>query len=247
MNPQQPHFEEPSLRRALRDLAGQESAPTALRARVAARMAAERVDEPGAERPLTIGAKPSLPLKRLLAMAAMIVIGVSIGLGGYNWYLGSELRKKSLVAQNAVVVPSLWESMVNLHECGVDGGKHQTVMIVSATEPDAVAAEASTKFGRRVPKPEFPGTAWKLDASSFGDIGGFPGARFHLSDGARAITVVSLPESAWAYRNADTYTTTVDSHQIAGYVKDGGLHCVIGDRGVPLAEIQALADRLRVQ
>ena len=238
MNLDQPPFEDSSLRRALRDLAGHEPAPTPLRARVAARMAAELLNS---------HSHTSRPMRRLLAMAAIVVIGVSVGLGGYNWYLGSEGRKKSLVAQNAVVAPSLWELMVELHVRGAVGGAQQTAMSTSTTEPDALAREASTKFGRRAPKPAFAGTAWKLDAASFEDIGGFPGARFHLTDGLRAITVISLPESAWAYRKADSYTTAVDSHQIAGYVRDGGLHCVIGDRGMPLAEIQALADQLRAQ
>ena len=58
---------------------------------------------------------------------------------------------------------------------------------------------------------------------------------------------MSVPEAAWTYRTSDAYTTTVDRHELAGYVSEGGLHCVIGDRDVPRSDVQRLVDQLRAQ
>jgi hypothetical protein len=242
MTPQEPPFEDPSLQRALREIAGNQLASAAMRARVAQRMAATEVDAP----PVKIAPKPASSIRRMLAMAAVIVIGVSVGLGGYDWYLNT-YGSRTTQANSGTAAPTLWAAMATLHDAGVNGDNEQTPVTIALDKPDAIAAEASTMYDRHVPTPVFPGTAWKLDASSYGTVGGFPGVRFHLTDGSRAITVVSLPKSAWAYPTSDAYTTCVDSHQIAGYLKDGGLHCVIGDRNMPLAEVQALTDQLRAQ
>lgn len=250
MSPTPPSFDDPALQRALRDIAGRHTASASLRARVAQKMAAVPVK---AE---SLPIAPRGGLKRLLAMAATIVISVGVAIGAYEWYLSTPRGMKSLQANDnggGYQAPSLWQSMVSLHDCGPNG--HRVAMPTTSNfdgtpltgSVDEMVTAASTTLKRPIPKPMFAGTKWALDAAAYCTLDGHDGVRFHLTDGARAITVISLPESAWAYRNADTYTTRVNDHPLAGYVKDGGLNCIIGDRQMPASEIEALLTQLRAQ
>lgn len=243
MNSQPPPFEDPSLRQALRHLATDRPGSALLRERVARAMAAE----PVGTAPLT----PAVPVAaasnvaRWLKLTAVIVVGTGVGMFVLDRYVVSD-HPRMPITSGSYSVPAVWMAMATLHDCGA-GGDGGVKLDAAFTQPVALADEATKKLGRRVPVPAFAGTNWKIDGASYGNVGGFRGVRFHLTDGTKAITVVSLPENAWMYRTSETYAASINEHELAGYVKDGGLHCVIGDRPISPTEIKTLADQLRAQ
>ena len=42
----------------------------------------------------------------------------------------------------------------------------------------------------------------------------------------------------------DAYEATLDGQPIAGYVAQGGVHCLSADSSLPLSEISALTEKL---
>lgn len=230
-----PPFEDPSLKSAIRDVAGGHRASAALREKAARAMAAQVVGAPAGE-----SARRLVGVKRWLAMAATIVVAVGAAVAVEQWYSTSSWSRGGA---GRVQAPTIWMVMASLHEghCG----EAQSAVASPLSDVKAIAAEASTKFNRRVPAPAFAG--WTLQAATYCSVGGHPGIQFRFQDNGRAITVVSLPQVAYGYQQTTEYHTEAEGHQIAGFMKDGGLHCVIGDRGMPLADVQALVDQLRVE
>jgi hypothetical protein len=83
---------------------------------------------------------------------------------------------------------------------------------------------------------------------TIGPVGERTAARLRYENVAgRALTLLSLPATAFKSDHRDdeaeageTYRYEVLGHAIAGSVRDGGLHCVIGGAGVTASDLAPL-------
>lgn len=198
----------------------------------------DSADEGGAERPRS---QRRFPIARLGRIAAVILACVGVGTLSLEWFQ----QHQEEAAQHSAS-RTMWQMMADLHEMGVASTSCHQPLTAPVSDPAALAAEATKQLGYQVTVPKLGGD-WKLDAASFASVDSSNGVRFHFTNGTHSATVISLPEAAWTYRTADTYATTVEGHAIAGFVKNAGLTCVVGDRSLPMADVQRLADELRTQ
>lgn len=243
----QPSFEDPSLKAALRAFEPADGASPLLRDRVRTAMASA-TPEPVTPDPVAPDRMPPIaryPLPRLLKLAAMIAVGVGLGTVALQWYEQRQADAELAANMNAPA-RTMWEQMADLHEAGGASASCHAPLTSPLTDPAALAAEGTKQLGHHVVVPKL-GSAWTLDAATLASIAGQSAVRFHFTSGEHSVTVLSMPESAWTYRKSDQYTTTADGHAIAGFVKAEGLHCVVGDRRLPMADVQRLADQLRAQ
>ena len=254
MNEPTTTFDDPTLKRALGDLAAGHTAPLSLRERVARQMAAEPVEAAASQSPAD-GSKRSAAREGrrqfLMKIAAVLLIGIGGGAIAYQLYEEGSPSVQSGSGSSAYSVPGLWSGMVamqELHDLPAPTSPPSVEPLkASLSDPLALAAEASARLKRRVPAPVFGKEGWTVDSASFCTIAGFDSVAFHLNHDGKNVTVISMPGAAWTAPATDHYSRRCDDHAIAGYVKDGGLHCVVGDHGSSIADVDELVQALRVQ
>jgi hypothetical protein len=252
-------FDDPSLKAAIRQVAGGHQASPELRQRLLAKLAQARETSSasedaeaspgsrdagaGRESGDPIPIRPSLQnrfrIGRLLAIAAslLIVIGGTWGILEYRHIQ----HEREEYAKN----DELLDGMIDVQK---DGAKleNATPLAAALSDPAAISAEAGKKLGRIVPVVDLKGQGWDLIAASFCQIDKHDAVRFFFTRGNQSMTVISLPASAWAdAEDGDHYEMNTEGHAIAGYIKSGSLNCVVGDESLKLDEATALRDRIR--
>jgi hypothetical protein len=213
--------DDPELRAAIRRVQGGHVAEAALRDRI--------------ERSLRSG--PTPPSRSAWVWPVRIAIAACLMLAGV---VGEHVRHKAeerseYVAQNQ----PLFVAMVAEHA--------QPLAATAASDPVAVQRDLAKQLSRSVPLPDLSAMSWTLQSSAVRTLSGAVAGRcdFSRADGRRA-TLLTFPQ--FAMRGADdgfTYDTVVAGHPISGYVTADGVHCVVGDAGMPPAEITSLRQRLQ--
>jgi len=246
-----PSFDDPALKAALRRALDSEAAPTGLRDRIRA-VAAEDAEHPvmsytasGAE-PAAGAAEMSdrpIPLFRRqvyrFAAAAILLIGI----GSLAFQLWNTNHQPT---SSAYVLPvSLYKAMVATHKARATD---------VAQSPDAVksladAAKLSQTTNRPVFVADLTKDGWPFDGAAVRAVGQFTAAQLFFTKGNAAVSVFSLPASA-VPNAADnsTYGTVFNGAPIAGFVKNGGLFCIVGtspDGSLTVDEVKALLERHR--
>ena len=105
---------------------------------------------------------------------------------------------------------------------------------------DGLRKALAQRLSRPVPVPDWAGKGWRLAAASVGSIADHNCAELRYENGGRAILFVSRPAAAYSGHEGEEpepYRYCVDGHAVAGFVRDGGLHCIVGDVDVPLSEV----------
>jgi hypothetical protein len=94
--------------------------------------------------------------------------------------------------------------------------------------------------------PDLSAQGWALREAAVVQVGALPAARCVFARGGSTLTLLSLPSAAFASaEDGETYQTVVDGHPLAGFIRGGGVHCVVGDANTPLGDVTPLTDHLR--
>jgi anti-sigma factor RsiW len=121
-----------------------------------------------------------------------------------------------------------------------------TDQIADVSDAKAVQAELSRRLGRAVPLPELSASGWQLKDAALVSIRSHPAARFDFDNAGRRITLFSVPIKAFHKADEnDTYDVMSAGHAISGYVAKGGVHCLVGDAGMPIEQITELRKKLQ--
>jgi hypothetical protein len=260
-DPQPQSFDDAALKSALRRALEQEHAPADLRARIRALAVASDTTaeastgqsaEPSpllriAPTPDSAAADQPLKLHRRgpafkFAAAAVLVLG--FGSLGYQIWQANRPPDYAQVAQYVVPV-SLYKGMTQAHDERVAG---------SATPPDtAKDLQSASALAQAIQRPVFvadlTNNGWKFEGGGVRDVAKHPAAQLFFTRGNAAISVFSLPASAVpTARDGVTYDTVFNGHPIAGFVRTGGLFCIVGsstDNSLKVDEVKTLLESHR--
>jgi hypothetical protein len=222
--------DDPALKAALRRVLGQETAPAALRARIQslASTAAE-------EKPLRIPARRG-PLYKL-AMAAAILL--CFGFAGYR--IWQETRPPAYQQQYAVP-NTVYKAMTEAH--AARGEQKASPPDSATTLADAQGLAAQVK--RPVFVPELEKNGWTFKGGAVRKLAGRDTAQLFFTKGSQTLSVFSFPADVAPKAIEDTsYDTTFQNLPIAGFVKKGGLFCIVGDPSIPLPDVKMLLESHR--
>jgi hypothetical protein len=246
-----PSFDDPALKAALRRALDSETAPTSLRDRIRA-IAAEEPERPvlsytaAAPEPAPTAAADTgdrpIPLFRRsplfrLAAAAIVIIGIG-SLAFQVWNTSRPAAPSGYVLQ-----PSLFKAMIATHSARATGAEQSP----DTAKTLADAAKLSQTTNRPVLVADLTKDGWTFDGAGVRGVGQFTAAQLFFTKGNAAISVLSLPASAApnAVENS-TYDTVFNGAPIAGFVKNGGLFCIVGsspDGSLSIGEVKGLLER----
>jgi len=249
-----PNFDDPALKAALRRALDSETAPTTLRDRIRSIATEAAATEDPARPPLSYTAatpEPAAataasasdrpiplfrrsPLFRLAAAAVLI-----IGIGALSFQTWNNNRP-----QTAYTFPvSLFKAMLATHTAR----STDTEMSPDTVKSLADAPKLSQAINRPVLVADLTKDGWTFDGAGVRTVGKFTAAQLFFTKGNAAISVFSLPASA--VPNApdnSTYATAISGAPIAGFVKNGGLFCIVGtspDGSLTVGEVKGLLER----
>jgi anti-sigma factor RsiW len=239
---------DPQLRMALKRLHGGHVAAPDLRQRITRLL--ESPPPPTAEDPTSaapaiagrIGPAPRARWTRLIAIAAVLAIVVGVASVIIRQHSDDHDQQNAYYVQRNLAV---LKAMVAT-AAAAPSTEAPADRIADVSNPKAVQAELSKRLSRQVPTPDLSADGWQLkDAASIA-FRSDPAARFDFIKADHHATLISVP--AKVFNNPDdddTYDATIDGHAISGYVAGDGVHCVIGDSGVPLSEVTALRKHIQ--
>jgi hypothetical protein len=249
--PQAQSFDDPALKAALRRALDSSGAPSALRDRIRAMAASEGPPEQPipsmrlAEVEKAEVADRPIPLFRRawfmrFAAAAVLILGV----GSLSYQIWQANRPPAYVAAY-VVPPSLYKGMTVAHDERLAGSATP-----SDTTSDLAAVPAlSQTIQRPVFAAKLTDDGWKFEGAAVRDVGPFAAAQLFFSKGKASISVFSLPAAAVPNARDDvTYDTVFNGHPIAGFVRQGGLFCIVGsspDGSLTVDEVKGLLESHR--
>jgi hypothetical protein len=226
MDQNDPHFDDPALREALRRALGQETAPPALRQRIVAALAAERRYVPAKFRRVAYG------------LAAVLVIG--FGLVYAFIFYHREQPAPQWFATAMVAAHDQWSGLPEQH-LPQDLNSDNTVSLKQGLRQ---------KLGFPVMVALPPG-GWKFVGAGTCSIGSYPAAHLMFVRGDQTISVYSVAARA-LYKGSEsdgtTYAQTEQGHQIAGFQAQNSIHCIVGNSksgDLSLGDIIRLRDQLR--
>lgn len=244
MSEDQNHFDDPGLKDALQKLHGSHKASDQLRAMVVQRLAAVALPSP-AQVEHKSSDRPSMKLHssfrplRWLAAAAVVALCVG-GVWQYQHHRAAQALNDAYAAND-----ELLDSMVDAHKTTAQSPA-EMLLTSSLTDPGALANEASGKLGRTVPIVNLASLGWSMDHASLCQVNKLNSVRFHFHRGTQAITVISMPSTAWANgKDGSSYNLIADGAPIAGYISGKSLNCVVGDSSIQPAEAGKLIDFIR--
>jgi hypothetical protein len=231
-------FDDPVLKAALKRAVGSEAAPSALRARVEQALHAEAMaplKRAAAHRPAGWRNNPLVGL----AAAAMLIIGV--GLIYTNVMRTDDGRMKELPAQMAM-------DMAAAHDRALaNAALHE----LKAPKDDLAAVRGELKE-----KLEHPvlvaslGNDWDFQGARIASVGTTPASEllFKNKTNGDTVSVFSIPGRAYyATEEGLEYEQVADGHPIAGFVRKGIVHCIVGSKGSKLDEDDLAKIRNQVQ
>jgi hypothetical protein len=219
---------DPNLRDAIRRARGGHVASDALRQSVAGAL-----EEPAAPA-LRLTQLPAMRWLTRLAIAACLMLA-----GGVIQYVKHHYfeEPRNYMAANM----PLLAAMGRYHEQPAEG-----VAVGDVSDPAALRDEMSKRLSRRVPTPDLRSGNWALKGASVTPFEGAIAARFDFLRDNRRATLFSLPRFAFAgARDGQTYDITVDGYPITGFIDAAGVHCIVGDKEMPMGELVAMRKKLQ--
>jgi anti-sigma factor RsiW len=237
---------DPHLRAALKRLHGGHVAASDLRNRITSLMQAPPVphEDDVATRPAVAGriesaprAAPGTRWPRLIAIAAAVVLVVGATAIFLNRRGQEENQRNAYYVQrNLTVLKAMVATAAT-----VPTSESPADRVADVSNARSVQAELSKRLSRQVPTPDLSADGWQLKDAAAIAFRSDPAARCDFTKAGHRVTLISVPAKVFNNPDEDdTYDATIDGHAISGYVARDGVHCVVGDSGVPLSEITAL-------
>lgn len=204
----QPPFDDPALKAALRRSLGVERAPAALLERVRAAAGGEQ------ERVIPLFRRPFFHQ----AIAAVLLVGLSVAL-----VMVWRSNRKDPYNEAYAIPNSLYKAMVTQHEARAAQAEKDTVTQLASV------TQLAKQLGRGILAPDLTKDGWTFEGGAVRTWASGQVAQLYFSKGESRISVLSMPASvAKGAKEGYTYQTTFSGTPIAGVVKEGGLHCLIG-------------------
>jgi hypothetical protein len=219
---------DPKLRNAIKRVRGGHAASDELRKRIA-----NALHEP-APSTLRLPQRPALKWLTRLAIAACLMFA-----GGVIQYIKHHYfeEPRNYMAANMVFL----EAMGRYHEQAAEG-----MAVGDVNDPSAVREEMSRRLSRRVPTPDLRSTNWALKGATVTPFHGAIAGRFDFVRDNQRATLFSLPRFAFAgARDGQTYDITVEGYPITGFIDAAGVHCIVGDKDMPMGELVAMRKKLQ--
>ena len=224
MNSESPSpFDDPVLKAALKRNLGTERAPASLRARVERALAAETAAtmRRAAHRPSGWRNSPLVGI----AAAALFIVGIGLI---FNNYWRTDTGRAELPKQMAL-------DMAAAHDRALaSGGRHE--LDVPKDDLNAIRNTLKDKLGHPVLVASL-GNDWQFQGARVAKVGTTDAAElvFKSTTSADSVSVFSVPGQAYyATEEGLEYKQVADGHPIAGWVKNGIVHCVVGSKGSKL-------------
>ena len=230
--------DDPELRRAIKRVRGGHVADDALRSRIqqALESAAPAAAAPAPAAAVTQHRSFWQRWAPRLAIAACLLIA-----GGALEHVRHKAAERT---EYAAANDTLLMAMVNAHMKPGDAADIQP--IDASRHATVLRDDLNRRLKRQTPTPDLRAAGWNLRAADIESLNGAVAARFAFANGSRSATLFSLPQFAFiGAEDGESYDVVVNGHPISGYITRDGVHCIVGDAGVPLSEITALRRALQ--
>lgn len=210
----QESFDDPKLKSAVKRVWGGASASTELRARISVLLR-----ESGAD--MRIGSGASQPALWGVSFGSRQWMGFGIAaaillcFGCLTW--GPERFPETTASD-----------MVARHDACLGAPDHHMVAGVAPDDFHGLGENLSGQL--KIPVISTPLAGWKFAGAGPCPIWGHATAHYLYRNGDKSLSVFSIPTSDMALKiTTGEYTATVGTHKLAGFVKDGGLYCVLAE------------------
>lgn len=232
----QSEFDDPVLKSALKRACGGETAPPALRARVERALAVEAAKvRPASRNAFDWRRSPLVGL----AAAAMIIVSF-----GFLF-----MRYQDDNPRLAQTLPNdLAGEMTAAHDAALAQAAHHNLP-VPKDDLNQIRQTLKERLGHPVLVASL-GPEWKFEGASVTKVGQRDAAQLLFTKGSETVSIISVAVETGGYYNPEEgaeYTQTFNNHPLAGVVKGGVVHCVIGSRDSTLSEkvLRKLRDKVR--
>jgi hypothetical protein len=249
---EQPEFDDPGLKAAVRRAFEGERAPAGLRETIVGQMVAHE-GEVGAGRQaqrqalsrerqgwrMWLGPNPMRTL--VAACVAIVAVSVAIYQIKTNFFPSAPAPAKQMVAE----LPATFAmEMVKTHTAHAKLPDHHLVPGDEFTKlRETLTAQV------KVPVAAMDLAGWQFKGAGVCKVGNVAGAHLiYANSSGQTISVFSLPADAvYAASEGATYSQTVDGHPLSGFKQGSGLYCVVGSSGndvLTMAQVEKLRDML---
>jgi len=238
----QPEFEEPALKAAVRRNFESERAPARLRERIVAQMVAGD-GEPAGERArswrLRLGPHPV----RTLAAACIAVIAVSVAAYQVKTNFFPSTPTMTYTVQELPATFAM--EMVKTHTSCAKLPDHH---LVTGDDFKKLAEMLSAQVKVPVAALDLPG--WTFKGAGACKVGSVISAHLVYANAqGQSVSVFSLPADAvYAAPDGATYSQTVEGHPLSGFKQGSGLYCVVGSSSgsdaLSMKTVESLRDKL---
>jgi hypothetical protein len=243
MQQDEPQFDEPALKAAIRRTSAEETAPAGLRERIAKQMASERG---GADGGRAVSARPRrMTIERVKMLIAASVAIVAVGVAAYQVRETYFPPGRAIQAYKQDLPTEFAEAMVRVHDTNAGMAAPTSA---AATQLTTLKEKLSKDVGIPVIVSADLGDGWVMKSSGETVIQKSKAAYVTYAKSGQTVTVFSI--SAYgAYQAPDgaEYAQTVNGHGLSGFRDGNGLYCVVGSAtaGAPsLDELNKLRDSL---
>ncbi len=231
------HFDDPSLKAALRRGCADETAPSELRDRVGQLLAASRTASPARswrDGPLVGG-------------VAAVVILLSMGWIAYN--LLPRQPRFTPTAYTLALPSTLQARLIARHDSCAAQANHHRLTDVPRDNLVLTSQSLEERTGQLIPLPTLD-AAWRFTGGALCSVGDAKAAHLVFRRGDQHLSYIILPADACGgMPNGATCESVDHGHAIAGYVVDGALRCLIGSNtateSFPLENVIAIRNSLQ--
>jgi hypothetical protein len=252
MSDQFDQFDDPALKEAVRRAFPRESAPAALRQRVAAIMASgTAAAEDATDRGGTRAADRTLRRpdrswwsRQFTAKTAVAAAAALVAIGVMVIQIRSAFAPPPAGGYAATSFPQSFAlAMVRTHDNCAKLPDHH---LVPGTDPAVLKASLSASEGIAVAAVDL-GPGWQFKGAGLCTVDGSKAAHLLFTHGSETISVFSLPTPPSCARASGKYTETVEGHPIAGVVTNGAVYCVVGSGAAGLTphDLEPLLEKVR--
>jgi hypothetical protein len=217
---------DPRLKAAVKRIWSDDAAPPALRDRV--------------QQILSESASPQTNPRWIgIAIAASLLLGASAA----TWLWTD--NQPAILADEALP-QTVAASMVLTHDRCCQARDHHLLRGIHGDDFAAIGRRLSGDL--KISVLATPLTSWQFAGAGPCPVWGHESAHLLYRDGPRTLSLFSIPAKDFAMpTDQDRYDATIGTHELAGFIRDGGLYCVVANSPngqITAAQVQHLRDQL---